>query len=184
MKYILNYESKEAFKQKGNETEHEYMLTYAFPYKGGVMCREGIRTEEQASESGLLKLIIEESHGPFNFMGSVNEIAPGVAYCKEENRVYYNGEIALKQITIENAGEYTWEEVGMTEEIFNTYVRMFNEERHCMSEYNIKALEAFTSVYMYPANNATRMDFGSEGYTLSVTNDGDTKIVVYSANQK
>jgi len=174
MKYVKKYEREEIFEESGNTLGYEFMLNYQYPYRGGVMCSQFEPDEDDFLDEQQTRAIISTVYGPFRFMGSVDEITPGVCYCKTEKTVYYNG-IKLPEITVTEEGEYTWDELGITDELFNTYLEMFNEKRHAIAEYNINPIEPVTRIFMYPMNGETEyLQFNSTSYYFKVNRNERT----------
>ena len=175
MKYIKKYEREEIFEESGNTLGYEFMLEYEFPYRGGVLCSQFEPYEDAFLDKQPTRDVIYMDYGPFKFMGSVDEVTPGVCYCEAERTVYYNRVAKLPEITVTEDGEYTWDELGITDELFNTYLKMFNENRHAIAEYNIKPNEPVATIFMYPRNGETEyLQFNTRSHYFKVNRNERT----------
>lgn len=158
MKYIKNYQNEQTFEANGNTLGgYEYMLHYMFPYYGGVMCEEYTPYMEQPAKNMETKdrAIISEEYGPFRFYGSVDEVVPGAAYCKAETSSFYNG-TNVPKVTCLQEGTYQWEDLGITDEVFEEYLELFKDMNRTFKEYKVTLPGDIRSAYLYPMNGETQ----------------------------
>lgn len=67
------------------------------------------------------------------------DIKPGVTYYKDEKIVAYNQSVKplAFEIAVNEDRTLTWEEAGMTDEIFQTYWGMYNSGTYCGKDYGL-----------------------------------------------
>ena len=136
MKYIKNYGTKSEFISAGNNDEFTY---YTEVYlNSGDEKQIGYRIVEEPGEDSEYSKFETHAHP-----GVVKEITPGVAYVRESGDTYYNGAaLPNLEFTVPSASAssysrtYTWEELGITEEIYQKYVSLVKSHSY-PSDFNI-----------------------------------------------
>ena len=115
MKYILNYDTMSDFSDSFNVPPFTYWLEKTSYYKQNYVPSKAAPQPSQVV-------------GPMEFKGMVSSPVPGVAYVKDSGMTFYN----TSKFPFINLGEklgydynntknFTWEELGITQEIYDGY---------------------------------------------------------------
>lgn len=106
------------------------------------------------------------------------DIKPGVTYYKDEKIVAYNQ--SVKPLAFEIAEDetrtLTWEEAGMTDEIYQTYWDMYRSGTSCGKDYGL------TINGEYPPVRALYGDF-AENLRFKLPVDGKTTVTIFEHNR-